>query len=113
MLEIIQGEQQPYSITINKKKDGKITGPLDLTGNVEIKVLFKIGATIITKLKTTSQVTVVSAILGQISGNLLIADTDLMTAGTDGVVEIHVDYGSGNVKKLQILNAFKVFAKIG
>ncbi len=89
MLEIIQGEQQPYKIDLTSKKTGK---PFDLTGNVEIDVCFKAGSTVIVKKKTLSQVVVDSALLGQISGNLEVGDTESMSPLTDGQIEVLVNF---------------------
>jgi len=85
MLDIIQGEQQPYKIDLTSKKTGL---PFDLTGNVEIEVCFKAGSTIIVKKKTLSEVIVDSEILGQISGNLEVFDTNPLTPLTDGSIEV-------------------------
>lgn len=85
MLDIIQGEQQPYKIDLTSKKTGL---PFDLTGNVEIEVCFKAGSTIIIKKKTLGEVIVDSLILGQISGNLEVSDTNSMTPLTDGAIEV-------------------------
>ncbi len=85
MLDIIQGEQQPYKIDLTSTKTGL---PFDLTGNVDIEVCFKANSTIIIKKKSLGQVTVDSAILGQISGNLEVNDTDSLTPLTDGSLEV-------------------------
>lgn len=110
MLDIIQGEKQPFEFNLTSKKSG---GPFDLTGNIEIEVCFKSGTTIVTKKKTLSEITVVgSPELGQISGDLEVADTDSLPSTENGDVEIKIDFGGGDIKKAQILGAFKVTEKI-
>ena len=110
MIEIIQGEKQTVNIDLVSKTTGK---PFDLTGATEIKVCFKAGSTTVSKLLSLAEVSVVgNALLGQITTDLSTTDTDSMTQTSKGDVEVTVDYGSGNVKKAQIQDTFKVTEKI-
>ena len=109
MLNIIQNERKPFSITITSKKTGL---PLNLTGNSDITVCFKAGVSLTTLTKTGVRITVDNAVLGQISGALTQAETDAMSAVNSGDIEIAVDYGSGDVQKSQKFNAFSVTAKL-
>jgi len=85
MLDIIQGEQQPYKINLTSKKTGL---PFNFTGNVEVEVCFKADSTIIVHKKTLGQVVVDSEILGQLSGDLQVFETDPLTPLLDGSIEI-------------------------
>ena len=111
MIQVIQGERQEFTIDLTSEKTGN---KFDLTGFSEIKVCFKAGTTIIEKLESVpaDNVSVVSAINGQISAELSVADTDAMTAANDGAIEIEIDFGGGDIKKVQILSAFNVVNKI-
>lgn len=110
MIEVIQGEKQPFTIRLRSKSTGD---PWDLSANVEIKVCFKSGTTIVEKLKTLAEVSIVGAVTeGKIQTDLLIADTNLLPKTTEGHIEVLVDYGSGDVRKTQILGAFHVIEKI-
>lgn len=114
MLDIIQGEKQPWAITIVTKNavTGKTT-PLDLAGFSEITVCFKTGTIITTLTQTGGDITVDIAVLGEISGNLTVAQTDALPAPIeDGSAEISVDFGSGDVRKSIILNSHRVTAKL-
>jgi len=110
-LEIIQGEKQPYNIDLTSKASGK---PFDLTGVSDITVCFKTDAIVIEKTLGALEVSIVGdPQLGQITGNLLVADTDSMTPTTEGQIEIQIDVdGAGDIKKSQILNGFIVLEKI-
>jgi len=113
MLDIIQGEQQPWAfqVTTKNKSTGK-TRPLDLTGFEEITVCFKTESTVITKLESTGDVTVDDLIFGEISGFLEVAETNGMAATEDGSVEVAVDFGGGVVKKSIITQSHRVTEKI-
>lgn len=113
MLDIIQGEKQPWSMTITTKNaaTGKVS-PLDLTGFSEITVCFLTAQThLITKTQTGGGVTVDNAVLGEISGDLLTTDTDAMPEGF-GDIEAQVDFGSGDVRKAIIVRSHKVTKKL-
>lgn len=110
MKTIIQGEKSVFTVRLTTKEAGsEISLPYDLTGNTEITMHWKVG----TKLKTKNRVaTTVGVVVlgdardGKIQGTLLVADTaDMPKTGT-GLVEIKVDFGSGNVKKFIVENAF-------
>jgi len=107
--EIIQGEKQDFAFNLKSKSTGN---RFDLTGFSEIKVCFKSGTTLVEKLESLAEVTVVSAADGQITTSLSVADTDSFAKSDDGDVEIHVDFGGGDVKKSQILGAFFVTEKL-
>jgi len=93
MLDIIQGEQQPYTIDVTSKKTG---GPFDFTGNVEVEVCFKAGSTIIVHKKTLGQVSVDSPeILGKLSGDLQVNETKPLTPLQDGSIEISTTFAFG------------------
>jgi len=109
MIVIIQGEKQPFELNLSSLKNGTA---FDLTGFTDITVCFKIGSTTIEKKESDGDVTVVSEPRGEISTFLTVADTDSLTPGTDGAIEVLVDFGGGDIKKAQDLNAFKVVAKI-
>jgi len=110
MIEVIQGEKQTVNIDLVSKTSGK---PFDLTGASEIKVCFKSGSTIITKLLSLLEVSVVGdPLLGQITTDLSTTNTDAMTATNKGDIQVTVDYGAGNVKKAIINEAFSVTTKI-
>ena len=108
VVKIIQGEKQTVTIELTSQKSGN---KFDLTGATEIVVCFVAGTTVIQKLLSLSEVTVVSALNGEITADLLVADTDTLPATTDGKVEVQVTFGAGDVRKAQILNAFTVAAK--
>ena len=110
MLNIIQGEKQTVIIDLVSSKTGKRT---DLTGNTEIKVCYVAGTTVVEKTKTATQVTVIGDEEdGQIQADLQVADTDSMPPTSEGHIEISIDYGSGDIRKSQILNAFSVASKL-
>ena len=109
MLKIIQNARKPFSINLSSEKNDDL--PLDLTGNVEITVCFKTVSTLATLTKTGGRITVDNLVLGQISGALTQAETDVMPIENNGLIEIQVDFGSGDVQKTQILNGFVVAAK--
>lgn len=106
--EIIQGAQSKFTIDCVDSTGKRF----DLTGNTEIKCCFKASTTVVEKLKTTGGVTVVGDPAdGQIESTLEVADTDAMPPVMDGCIEVVVDYGSGTVKKSQILDAFIIIEK--
>ena len=110
MIEIIQGEKQPITIDLVSSKTGK---RIDLTGNTEITVCFQAGSTLISKTKTATEVVVVGDPAdGQITADLQVADTDSMPTTSSGSIEVVIDFGSGDVRKSQILEAFQVIQKI-
>lgn len=113
MLDIIQGERQPWAITVKtkNKNTGKST-PLDLSGFSEITVCFKTGVNILTLLQTGGRVTVDNAVLGEISGDITVAETDAMEAVEDGSAEVKIDFGGGDVRKSIILGSHRVDPKI-
>ena len=109
IIEIIQGEQQPFTIDLVSKATGK---PFDLTGYDEITVCFKSESTIVTK-DTSSGVSVLGdEKLGQITGTLETTDTTTMPATSHGHIEVAVDFGGGDIKKAQLLNKFIVIESI-
>jgi len=114
MLDIVQGEKQPWAITVQtKNKTTGKTSPLDLTGFTEITVCFKTGVGLVTLTETGARVTVDNAVLGEISGDLLVAETDAMEAPIeDGSAEVVVDFGAGDVRRSIILNSHRTTEKI-
>lgn len=110
MLKIIQNESKPFTITITSESNDGL--PFDLTGFSDIKVCFKSGSLITELTQSGGRITVVTALLGLISGTLTQAETDAMSVVTDGQIEIQVDFGGGDVRKSQIDSAFIVKAKL-
>jgi len=103
---IIQGARKPYRITITEKVNG-VTSPLDLTNNEEITVCFKTTAGLVIHTRVAGgEVAVDNAVLGIISGALSIADTASFAKDSNGIIEVAVDFGGDDVRKLQILQAF-------
>ena len=110
MIEIIQGEKQPITIDLVSSVSGK---RVDLTGNIEITVCYKAETTIVAKKKTLAEVVVVGDPAdGQITAHLLPADTDTFPATQSGHIEVIVDYDNDDIRKSQILDAFRVTEKI-
>ena len=110
MIEVIQGEKQPFTISLRSKSTGDA---FDLTGFNEITVCFKAGSTTIEKTESAGEVSVVGADdKGKIQVDLKVADTTSFAKTTDGQIEVSVDFGSGDIRKLQILDAFHVVEKI-
>jgi len=109
MLDIIQGEKQPWSIDVEtlNKTTGK-TRPLDLTGFAEITVCFKTGVNKVSLTETGGRVTVDNAILGEISGFLNITETAGMPETEDGLTEVVVDFGGDDIRKSKISGSHRV-----
>ncbi len=110
MIEVIQGEQQFYSIDLVKSSNKR---PVDLTGISEISVCFNTKDTVTTHTLGAAEIEIVgSPLLGQIQATpgLLIAETTAMIESDDGIVEVVLDYGGGNVQRIQIENSLSVKA---
>ncbi len=107
MIEIIQGEKQPYELDLTSKETGT---NFDLTGVTDIIVCFRSGSTTVIKKKSLAEVVVVgNPVLGQISGDLLIADTNSLPATEQGDIEVVIDVdGAGDIQKAQKLGSFTV-----
>lgn len=109
MLNIIQNERKPWSLTL-KDSNG---APFDLTGATNVLVCFKADNTVIElNLAPDARVVIDNAVLGKISGYLTQAETDTMPATNKGDLEISADFGGGDVRKAQVFNAFIVKAKL-
>jgi len=113
MLDIIQGEKQPWTLRISTKNanTGKVT-PLDLTGFVQITVCFKSGVNLITLTVSGGRVTVDAILTGDVSGFLTVAETNGMPVIEDGLAEAVVDFGSGDVRRAIITSSHRVTEKI-
>jgi len=108
-VDVIQGEKQSFTINL-KQPSGS---PFDLTGFTEITVCFKAGSTVVQKLESLAEVSVVGAdTLGTITVDLAIADSDSFSPTGEGHIEVHVAFSASDVRKTQILNAFQVTAKL-
>ena len=109
MLEIFQGEDQSATIDLESKKTGK---PFDLTGATEIEVCFIGGTTIIKRLLSLSEVSVVGSPLNrQISTSLTAAQTATLVVTQAGNIQVRITQ-PGGVSMVQILNAFAVKADL-
>jgi len=112
MIQVIQGERQPFIIDLESEKTGK---PFDLTGFTEIQVCFKAGTTVISKLESVpaDNVAVVGGPTnGQISAELAAVDSDTLAATSGGQIEVIISFSATNIQKTQILDAFAVLDKI-
>ena len=68
---------------------------------------------VIQKKKTLTEISIVGAeVLGVITGFVEIADADLLLPTEDLDVEVHVDFGAGDLKKGQDKSAGTVTKKI-
>ncbi len=108
MIDIIQEERQPFTIQI---RSNLTNDPYDLTGNSDIKVCFKTASGVTELTKSGARITVEDAKLGIISGALTQAETDAMPVENNGLIEIQLDFGGGDVRKVQVTNAFVVREK--
>ena len=108
MIEIIQGEQQFYSIDLVVQSTKR---PVDLTGTTEISVCFNTKDVVTTHTLGASEIEIVgSPVLGQIQSTpgLTVARTEAMLVSDDGIVEVVLDYGSGDIQRIQIENGLIV-----
>ena len=62
--------------------------------------------------QTGGRVTVDNAVLGEISGDLIVAETDGMLATESGSAEVVVDFGGGDVRRSIISDSHRVTEKI-
>jgi hypothetical protein len=112
MIKFTQGEKQEFNIFLKTNTNG-ITEPLDLTTATEIKVCFKAESTVVTKLLSLAEVSIVgSATLGKITIDLLPADTDTMPKTSNGSIEVVITFSATDVKKVIQTQAFMVEQKL-
>lgn len=95
MLEIIQGEKQTVKPDLTSRKTQKA---FDLTGFTEIEVCFKAESTIIKKLESLGEVVVVDALKGEITTDLLVAETTTLPPTEEGIIVVTVTFGAGDVR---------------
>jgi len=106
MIDVVQGEKQRFLIDLISKKTGK---PFDLTGNDEIEVCFKAGTTILKKLRTATDVTVIgSPLLGQIEAFILKDESPTFAPAEDGLTVTTVTFPGDDVKIAIEIDAFRV-----
>ena len=106
MIEIIQGERQPFTIDLILKSSKK---PFDLTGFSEITACFKADSSKVVLTEGGGDISVVGdPKLGQLTGFLTVAQTTSLTPTAKGDIEVVIDFGLGDIKKTQILNQFIV-----
>ena len=109
-LEIIQGETQPFKLYFKSRVSEY---PQDLTGATEIKVAFVTGAVEVDKKLSTSGITILgNVLLGTVYGTLTPTETASLAVGEGYALEAIISYGSTNIKKAIIQNAFNVVQKI-
>lgn len=109
MINIIQGEQQPYLIRLRDE----FGDPIDLTGLTAISVCFQSGSTKVTHTLALTTVAVSGdVLLGKLAGTLTVAETDSLPKTTNGDIEVLLTSPGLGTKKTQITNAFSVAKKI-
>jgi hypothetical protein len=109
VIEIIQGEQQPFTIDLISKETGK---PYDLTSATDIEVCFSAESSSVTKNFASGVSVVGDPVLGQITGTLEIADTTALTPTAHGHIEVTIISSASDHKKAQLLNQFIVLATL-
>jgi len=108
MLEIIQGEDQDFSIFLRNKSNGQ---PVDLTAMTEIEVCFKVQDVVVSKTLTAVEITIVgSPLLGNISGSLSTTDTDSLSPTKSEEIQVNLTDPDGK-SSILIDDAFSVIEK--
>lgn len=109
-LEIIQGQKKTFTVFLDDEETGK---PVDLTSVSEITTCFeKTGGTLETLTLTGTDISVVTAAIGEILVTITAVKTDDFKVVSNATLEVIYDFGSGDVRKSQLLRAYSVKAKI-
>ena len=94
MLNIIQGEDKTFTVLF-RKEDGR---PFDLTGATEIKLCFP-GTTAVQEISLTgTEISVVNALLGEISATINDTKSALLKVGEQQTFEAVIDKGADRSK---------------
>jgi hypothetical protein len=109
---IIQGEDKSLAIRL---VDGKTSLPYDISAATEVAALFRnTDSTILTKLLSTSGISIVSGPGGAINVLLTAANTKLLALsdiGSFSSFEVHVTI-AGKINYIQLINSIQVIASL-
>jgi len=111
MVKIIQGEKKDIPVTLFEADDqGRITGFKDLTGLSAAEACFKNSDGTLLTLTLGSGITVAD-VDGKLDLVLTDTESDALAVIDQETLEIKLDYGGGDVDKVQIERAYSVIRK--
>lgn len=114
MVQIIRGERKTISVQIYTSDCDSITGFKNLAAVNNVSACFRNEDGTLLELTSdpAAGVTIIDAATGKIEIEISAAQSDLLALVKNETLEITLDFGSGNIDKVQIKNAYSVLASL-